>query len=236
MQPYQKPAPAIRPPDLRGDGDLIQRICQRDEAALLDAYQRYHRLAALVARRITRDEPTVEEVVQDVFQAVWRSADRFEAGSSLAAWIVGIARFCALNAVRSKSYRARRHEERLSDPAVAAAIRGIGDIEDVLVLRESLRASLASLPAPQREALELAFFSQLSLSEIAAQLGSSISIVRRRLRRGLLRLRHQFAADPGAAAAEPAELDDPAELDEFTFEAVRQFALRQAPGPAKEAA
>ena len=96
------------------DEELIARVCWREEPALGAIYDRYHRLIFTIALRIVGDRDLAEEVVQDVFQAVWLSAGSFQPNGSLSAWLVGITRHRAIDATRSRRFRARAREVALS--------------------------------------------------------------------------------------------------------------------------
>ncbi|HWQ11760.1 MAG TPA: sigma-70 family RNA polymerase sigma factor [Roseiflexaceae bacterium] len=169
------------------DGELMARVARRDEGALGTIYHRYVRLVYAIALRITGDRSVAEEVVQDVFQAVWQAAGSFREGSSLSAWLAGIARHRAIDATRTAGFRERARED-LLDGAWPQA-EGLGDEADLLALRAAVQAALAALPDGQRVALELAYYGGLTHTQIARRLGEPVGTVKSRLRLGLLRLR-----------------------------------------------
>src|SRR5215211_7577185 len=76
--------PAIGTPD----EELIARVCWREEEALGAMYDRYQRLVFAIALRTVGDRELAEEVVQDVFQAVWQSAGSFQPGGNVSAWLI----------------------------------------------------------------------------------------------------------------------------------------------------
>ena len=169
------------------DEELIARVCWREEPALGAIYDRYSRLIYTIALRIVGDREVAEEVVQDVFQAVWQSAGSFQPSGNFSAWLIGIARHRAIDATRSRRHRARAREEQLDDERVAGQ-GGTGEA-DMLMLRAVVRAALAELPASQRQAIELGYYGGLTHSEIAAQLGEPVGTVKSRMRLGLIKLR-----------------------------------------------
>jgi RNA polymerase sigma-70 factor, ECF subfamily len=188
---------ALEPETPRGiaataDEDLIIRVRRRDEAALGAIYDRYGRLVYTIALRITGDRESAEEVVQDTFQAVWQSAATFQPGASLVAWLIGIARHRAIDATRSRRFRARAREEVLDDARVGSRADGAAE---TLVLRETVRRALDDLPAAQRQTIALAYYGGLSCTEIAAQLGDPLGTVKSRLRGGMLRLRELLGSE-----------------------------------------
>ena len=176
--------PSGAPPD----EELIARVRWHEEPALATIYDRYSRLIYTIALRIVGDRESAEEVMQDVFQAVWQSAGSFQPTGNFSAWLIGIARHRAIDATRSRRHRARAREELLDDERVIG--RGASDgYADVLMLRAVVRAALAELPANQRQAIELGYYGGLTHSEIAAQLGEPVGTVKSRMRMGLIKLR-----------------------------------------------
>ena len=170
------------------DEELIARVRWHEEPALATIYDRYSRLIYTIALRIVGDRESAEEVMQDVFQAVWQSAGSFQPSGNFSAWLIGIARHRAIDATRSRRHRARAREELLDDERVAGGGAGDGGA-DVLMLRAVVRAALAELPASQRQAIELGYYGGLTHTEIAAQLGEPVGTVKSRMRMGLIKLR-----------------------------------------------
>lgn len=186
-------------PQPLSDQLLIARVVRGDEAALATLYDRYSGLVFSVALRVTQDRAVAEEVVQDVFFSVWRSAAGFQPPGSVAAWIIGIARHRAIDATRARSFRARGREHDLAliaEPAVAH--QGDEGLERWLI-RDQVRSALWQLHPAQREAIELAYYGGLSQSEIAARTGAPVGTIKGRLRRGLMQMRQQLAASATGA-------------------------------------
>jgi RNA polymerase sigma-70 factor (ECF subfamily) len=171
------------------DHELIARVICQDEDALAALYDRYYRLIFAIGLRVTGDQAVAEEVVQDVFHAVWRTAGGFKPTGNPAAWLVGIARHRAIDATRARGVRARRGDHSLN---IALEIDN-GLLTEVYVeqrlLGEHVREALRQLSPPQREALELAYYAGLTQAEIAVRVGAPLSTVKTRLRLGLLKLR-----------------------------------------------
>jgi RNA polymerase sigma-70 factor (ECF subfamily) len=172
------------------DEELLALVIQRQEYALGQLYDRYGRLVYTIALRITGDRQTAEEVVQDVFQNVWQAAGSFQSGiGQFSSWLLGITRHRAIDTTRSKRERARTREQALD---TSFPVGDGSDIErDVAqsLLRDSVRAALQELPTNQRQAVELAYYGDLTRVEIANQLGEPLGTVKTRLRLGLLKLR-----------------------------------------------
>jgi len=172
------------------DEELLALVMQRQEAALGVFYDRYGRLVYTIALRITGDRETAEEVVQDVFQNVWQAAGGFQSGVGFfSSWLLGIARHRAIDATRSKRERARTREQTLDFDLPAGDETGIERTVAQTMLRDTVREALKELPVNQRQAIELAYYGDLTRAEIAARLGEPLGTVKTRLRLGLLKLR-----------------------------------------------
>jgi RNA polymerase sigma-70 factor (ECF subfamily) len=166
-------------------------VLRREESALGAIYDRYGRLVYTIALRITGDREAAEEVMQDVFQAVWQGVGSFQPGGSFAAWLTGIARHRAIDLTRSRRYRARARESALEEYAASDSAAA-----DALVLRTVVQEALHELPPTQREAIELAYYGGLTHVEIAGRLGEPVGTVKSRMRLGLTRLRDLLRATP----------------------------------------
>lgn len=175
------------------DEELLALIVRRDSAALGAIYDRYGRLVFTIALRITGDRETAEEVTQDVFQNVWQSAGGFQASSgSFSAWLMGISRHRAIDATRSRRYRARAREEDLSFDYPTDDSNSPENQADARLLRETVYAALSELPLAQRQAIELAYYGGLTRAEIAERLGEPLGTVKTRLRLGMQKLKVLF--------------------------------------------
>jgi RNA polymerase sigma-70 factor, ECF subfamily len=176
------------------DAALMERILQQDSAALEALYDRYGRPVYSLVLRIAQQPASAEEIVQDVFLQLWRSADRFQIERGpLEPWLFTMARNRALDFLRLKREKQRRREDSDSDIVPSAVVRGDpeGDI-DRSRRAEKIRTLLGSLPAAQRRAIELAFFDGLTHSEIATSTGEALGTVKSWIRGGLIRLRESM--------------------------------------------
>lgn len=173
------------------DVRLMRRLAHGEEEALAALYDRHGRVAFALAIRIVGDPETAEEVVQEVFLAVWRRAATYDVGKgSVRGWLLAAARNRAIDMLRMRQARPRttRFDELPlisgDDPARAAL---------AAVDAAALRTAVAALPVDQRTAVELAYFAGLSYPEIAAQCGIPLGTVKSRLRLALERLRAAMA-------------------------------------------
>ncbi|MFI5276407.1 MAG: RNA polymerase sigma factor [Ktedonobacterales bacterium] len=171
-----------------------------DVEALATIYDRYQRAVYSLCARVTRDQGAAEEVTQEVFVRLWKSAASFEPGKGrVSAWLLRIAHNLALNEVRRRSSRPVIAYE--ADWEVESG--GVADVDQqrdpamAAWLGEravAIRAALSQLPAPQRQAIEMAFFDGLTQAEIAAAVGDPLGTVKSRIRIGMQRLRDVLLA------------------------------------------
>ncbi len=161
------------------DAMLVARIVQRDESALAALYDRYAGMLSSVLNRILRDNQAAEEILQDIFYQLWRTASRFDPErGSLPGWLLVIARNRAIS-------RLRRHNPAAGEELVENTIIVPANLESAFAQQQLLgkvKSALESLPKEQRAALELAYFEGLTHSEIAARTGDPLGTVKTRLR------------------------------------------------------
>jgi len=172
------------------DRSLIEAIVRHDESALKALYDRYGALVFTLALRRLGDRGLAEEVLQDVFLRCWEQARTYrpEAGG-VSAWLFGITRNRAIDVRRSRQQQARRREEEYpADPSMLKD-GAQHDASELVALRVTLQAALRALSPAQREAIDLAYYGDLSQSEIAKRLGEPLGTVKTRIRAGLERLR-----------------------------------------------
>src|ERR1700680_2921051 len=144
----------------------MDRILQRDSSPLEALYDRYGRPVYSLVLRISQQPASAEEIVQDVFLQLWRSAERFEISRGpLEPWLFTMARNRALDFLRLKREKQRRREDSDSDvlPSAVVCPDPEGDI-DQSRRAEKIQTLMSSLPEPQQRAIELAFFESMSHS------------------------------------------------------------------------
>ena len=164
------------------DAALIRRIVEGDEAALAIVYDRYSGVVFSAVRRVLDDVGAAEEILQDIFYQLWRTASSFDfTRGSLAGWLLVAARNRAIDRLRR---RKRTPTEELEENVVALPL----NLESQLSQNEMLskvKTILVGLPQAQREALELAYFQGMTQSEIAARTGEPLGTIKTRLRSAL---------------------------------------------------
>ena len=185
------------PTSVSTDEVLLARLAQGELVALDQLYTRYARPVFTLAVRVLGDPADAEEVTQDVFERVWRSAHRFDpARGSPGRWLISIAYHVAMTALR-RHYRCPqtchtddtdRLVQRIPDDT-----RDVGVVAMDRLDAQQLRRAVRSLPAPQQHAVALAYFGDLSHRDVAAVLGTPLGTVKSNIRRGLTRLRPTVA-------------------------------------------
>jgi RNA polymerase sigma-70 factor (ECF subfamily) len=172
------------------DAALMEQLARRQPGALEQLYDRYARLVYSLALRITAQSAMAEEIVQDVFLQLWRHANLYQASrGALSAWLMTLARNRALDHLRGKQQRQRQREEALDRNPGIAAMPAMESVVDEQRRAECVRSLMASLPAPQRRAIEMAYFEGMTHSEIAAAMKEPLGTVKSWIRNGLLQLR-----------------------------------------------
>jgi len=169
---------------------LIGGIARGDEASLAALYDATSRSTYGLALKVLRDPASAEEVTLDVYLQVWnRAKDYSRARGSPEAWLLSITRSRAIDRLRAGAARKRRQEP--FDPNLEPAAGGPDPLaaSDQRERRQMVKAALASLPAEQRKAIELAFFRGLSHSEVASSLKEPLGTVKTRIRLGMVKLR-----------------------------------------------
>jgi len=174
------------------DAALVVAIGRWREDALAEAFRRHAGAVHALARRVLRDGPTSEEVVQEVFLRLWRAPDRYDpARGSLRSYLLAQAHGRAVDLLRSDSAR-RRREEREALQSAEAGYDLEREIWD-LAITDHLQRAVDTLPLDERQAIELAYFGGHTYREVAVMLSQPEGTVKSRIRSGLKRLRLRLA-------------------------------------------
>jgi RNA polymerase sigma-70 factor (ECF subfamily) len=165
-------------PSEASDQALIQAIADGDKRAFKMLYVRHHVRVFRFVMRLVGNEPTAEEVVNEVFLAAWRHAPNFKGGSLVATWLLAIARFKTISECR------RRSEAQL-DEAVAAVIEDPGDPPSISMEKHErsdiLQECLAKLTPIHREVINLIYYQGKKIEEVAQFTGAPISTIKTRM-------------------------------------------------------
>jgi RNA polymerase sigma-70 factor, ECF subfamily len=179
---------------LHADEDLMPLVEVGDAEAFAALYDRHGRMAYSLAYRMMGEKQEAEDVVQEAFVKVWRSAGGYRVGrASVRTWILSIVRNRGIDHIRSRASRGRMQDEvevsaPTSEPseAFAEAWRN--------TQQEQVREALNTLPHEQLKILELSYFSGHTHAEIAEHLELPLGTVKGRMRLGLQKLRDYYQA------------------------------------------
>lgn len=169
------------------DEALAARLMARDDRALARVVDLYGGIVNGMARRIVADATLAEEVVQDVFVALWRRPGAFDPErGSLKTFLATLARNKAVDLVRKEQSLRRTKDVLFAELATSPSSYEPGDDFET---NTELRDALGGLPDPQREAIALAYFGGRTYREVASELSVPEGTVKTRMRDGLAKLR-----------------------------------------------
>jgi RNA polymerase sigma-70 factor (ECF subfamily) len=174
----------------------LARIQDRDSAALQELYDESSRVLYGLAFRMLGDRADAEEVILDVYHQVWSSADRYDASrGSVWSWLTVMTRNRAIDRLRKSNLR-RTRELPIEEPMDSATGMPESERQSMFAQEQRLvRQAMAKLGKEQRQAIELAFFSGLSHSEVAETLGAPLGTIKTRIRVGIQNLRKALPVD-----------------------------------------
>jgi RNA polymerase sigma-70 factor (ECF subfamily) len=160
------------------DEMLLERIADGDRTAMHTLYLRHNVRVYRFVLRSLRDATAAEDIVSQVFLDVWRTADQFEGRSRVSTWLLSIARFKALTALRQ-----RRHED--IDQENVREIADGADTPEALLDRSNvsaiLRACIAKLSPAHREIIHLVYYHEKTVEEAGEIIGIPQSTVKTRM-------------------------------------------------------
>ena len=168
---------------------LLRAIVGGDQCALHSLYEQTHRIVFTLIVRITMNRETAEEVTLDVFYDVWRKASTYDpANGSVLGWIMNQARSRAIDRLRFDQRKKRVN----AYPHSLGPTTDIVDPQQACLFEEQsrlLQNALEVLTPEERNAIETAFFSELTYEQTARKLNQPLGTVKTRIRCGLLKLR-----------------------------------------------
>jgi RNA polymerase sigma-70 factor (ECF subfamily) len=180
------------PPGAPSDLELMSAIQAEDPEALSALYDRYNGILKALILRVIHNDAEADDLLQEIFMEIWNQAKNFSSqkGKPLG-WMVTLARRRAIDGLRKKQAYARAGErlqsetEQQPDAWVHNATETEINLGDT---RKLIRQVIDSLPPPQQEAVELAFFRGMSQREIAAKTNTPLGTVKTRLELGLKKI------------------------------------------------
>jgi RNA polymerase sigma-70 factor (ECF subfamily) len=179
------------------DETLAAQVAQGDGAALEALYDRYSSTVLGVAFKVIGDQGAAEDVLQETFWRVWRSAATFQSQrGSFASWLFRITRNLAIDAYRRSNVRPQAITG-VADPEsvldqIADPDMNVAEQAQAILKNRQVRNALTSLPQVQRQVIEMAYFSGMTRQEIAEATGEALGTIHTRARLGLQKLREEL--------------------------------------------
>lgn len=170
------------------DGQAMAGVKAGSAAAFTVLHDRYHRRAYRVARSVCHDDSRAQEAVQEAFLSIWTTGMNHEGARGVAPWLLTVVRNRAIDNVRRNHPHALR---RAGEGWLESFPAPDSVTEDVIAHDDAhrLRTALSELPDEQGEVIALAFYEQLTHTEIAARMQLPLGTVKGRIRLALVRLR-----------------------------------------------
>jgi RNA polymerase sigma-70 factor (ECF subfamily) len=160
------------------DEALLGAIAAGDQRAMQVLYARHHVRVYRFVLRLTQDRSLAEDVVSEVFLDVWRRAGGFKGKSQVSTWMLAIARYKALSALRAHS------DAQLDEHAAVSVIDPADDAETTMSKRDRsaiVQQCLSQLSALHREVLDLVYYHEKSVDEVAEIVGAPANTVKTRM-------------------------------------------------------
>ena len=184
-------APPLEP-GAPSDFELMKGIQAGDADALSQLYDRYNGILKALILRVIHNEAEADDLLQEIFMEIWNQAKNFspQKGKPLG-WMVTLARRRAIDGLRKKQAYARAEERLKSETEQQPDAWVHNATEEEIVLSDTralIRKVISSLPPPQQQAIDLAFFKGMSQREIAAKTNTPLGTVKTRLELGLKKI------------------------------------------------
>ena len=173
--------------------DLLARVGKGDAQAFAQCYEQSSSVLFTLALRILNNRDEASELLQDVYIEAWRKAGSFDPkrGSPMA-WLITLTRSRAIDRLRGSASRGRNLTDSIDETSddLRSVLPDPFDTHALEELRMLVMEAFKDLPAPQQEAIELAFYGGLTHAEIAAKLDKPIGTVKTRIKLGMNKLRY----------------------------------------------
>jgi RNA polymerase sigma-70 factor, ECF subfamily len=180
------------------DREMLAGVARGDQRAFSQLYDRLSGPLYSLALRMLGDAAEAQDALQDIFLQLWRRAASYDVDqSSVFSWAMLMTRSRVIDRLRARGRRLRVVSLSIEDDAAKAPMANASTVENVSDAADRneeavrVRSIVSKLPAEQREAIEMAFFNDLTHQEIAAALGQPLGTIKARIRRGLLKLRER---------------------------------------------
>ncbi len=189
VSPHMEPDSSFDP---AAEIELLRLIGQGDRNSFAQLYDRFAGVLFSVANRVLNNQEAAEDVLQDVFIQIWEKAPLYDPlrGKPLT-WAVTLTRNKSIDRLRSTQRRNRLRDEVEKESLTFEQFDDKSSVDAVDAMEKGamVRAAIAKLSPDQRQAIELAFFSGLTQTEIAERLGEPLGTIKARIRRGMMKLK-----------------------------------------------
>lgn len=164
--------------DRTSDRDLVGFVAQGDRAAIRLLFRRHHARVYRFVVRQTGSDSMADDIANEVFLELWKQAPQFEGRSEVSTWLLGIARFKSISALR------KRREAQVDDE-YAEAIADDADTPDVVSMKadkaQAIRRLVDALGDDHKSVIDLAYYHGCSVTEIGEILGIPVATVKTRM-------------------------------------------------------
>ena len=179
------------------DEALIAQVARGDSAALEALYDRHNSTVLGLTLRMIGDQALAEDVLQETFWRVWKSADTFQSQrGSFTSWLFRIARNLAIDVYRRNNVRPQVMPD--SDDSVSVLDRtpdpdmDVAEQAQAVLQNKQVRGAMSSLPSVQRQVIEMAYFYGMTRQEIAEVTGEALGTIHTRARLALQKLKEEL--------------------------------------------
>lgn len=175
------------------ENELIPGIAGKDRDAFDELYNRFSQVVYNLSFRVVNNRSDAEEVVQEVFVQIWRTAHKYDdSRGAVSTWIMNITRSRAIDKIR----KGKKSKNNISiDDTFMQFVSEKGfTVEDAREKREIIQNALSQIPNDQKDVIETVYYGGLTHTEAASELGIPVGTVKTRLRLGILKLRELLSA------------------------------------------
>ncbi|MBC7876406.1 MAG: sigma-70 family RNA polymerase sigma factor [Anaerolineales bacterium] len=179
------------------DETLASQVARGDSNALETLYDRHAAMVLSLSLKVIGDEPAAEDILQETFWRVWRSATTYQPQrGSFTSWLFRIARNLAIDAYRRRNVRPQiffdANDADLLTNQTPDPNADVAEQAQSVLKERQVRSALETLPRMQRQVIEMAYFYGMTRQEIAEATGEALGTIHTRARLGLQKLREEL--------------------------------------------
>ncbi len=172
------------------EDNLVECLKMKDNSAFQYLYNNYKGALFTIVKQIITDDVIAGDVLQEAFIMAWKNIEKYDAAKGrLFTWLYNVTRNCAINTLRSKSYKIEQKNDSIENYVNYLDQR---DTQVININQIGLRKQVYQLKEDYKNVLELSYFNGFTHEEIAKTLAIPLGTVKTRLRNALIELRKQF--------------------------------------------